>query len=154
MQIDDIFIAIYEVSGIPKWELLEYNRKHTHTDYRHIAAYLIKEYKEEFTLREIGMYLNFRDAGTIRNSLKKVKDSLHIDPIITKKYYNIIKKIRPMTQEEKLSELKNQQKIIKQRINGTWNYSSPAFKQAQSDMIRITTEIEELEKEINNLEIK
>jgi hypothetical protein len=143
--IDDIFIAIYEATGIPKWELLKQNRKPKYADYRHIATSLIQEYNPELTYGELSILLNGRDPSTIRNSLKKVKHTLHFDYQLTLRYYQIIKQLRPMNQEEKIAELKAQQKALKERIDKMFNYLSPSFKEAQSQLIKVTDEIALLE---------
>jgi hypothetical protein len=146
--VDDIFFAVCAASNISKWELLQYNRENIYCDFRHIAAFLIAEANPEASLRDVAQYFEGRNYSTISNSINLVKDTLHVNSLITKRYYQTLKILRPMTTEEKILDLKNQQKTLKQRINATFNYASPSFKQAQSDMIRITKEIEELENEL------
>jgi hypothetical protein len=147
--IDDIFIAIYKASGIPKWELLAYNRKPQYADYRHIAASLIQEYNPDITLQELSIILNGRDRSTVSNSLNKVRNTLHFDYQLTLRYYNTIKNLRPMNKEEKIAELKAQQKALKERIDKMFNYLSPTFKEVQSQLIKVTDTIAELELSIN-----
>ena len=88
-----ILHIVCEVAGISRATILGNLRHRRFVRPRHVACYLIHEYRPRMSLPQIGEFMGDRDHTTIINAIRRIQDLLEHDDSTQQLYHEVKRRL-------------------------------------------------------------